>query len=228
MWFASSKTSSLYGKAYFDEHYQHDPQRELMYDIERRRLEAFCPGGRILDIGCGLGGLLDRFDRERWQLCGVEVSDYAAQIARGKGIFIRDYLYAYDYPLEFFDAVVFRGTIQHLDEPLRAIRKCVDLLKHGGVMAFLATPNTGSLCYRLFENLPALDPPRNLVLMSDVMLANILRNLGMSILDVQYPYWGTPYANPVSDVLSFARALVGNWRPFAWPGNMMELYARKP
>jgi hypothetical protein len=56
---------------------------------------------------------------------------------------------------------------------------------------------------------------------------NILKNLGLKDIEVVKPYWGTPYANPVMDLVKFVLRLFGVKTKFAWPGSMMEIYARK-
>ena len=95
-------------------------------------------------------------------------------------------------------------------------------------MVFLATPNTGSICYRLFQELPMLDPPRNYLLVSDRILSQILRNLGMNVIKMHFPYKETPYASPVRDIARFALRCLGVRTKFAFWKNVMECYARKP
>lgn len=129
---------------------------------------------------------------------------------------------------ETVDLVVYRGTFQHLDEPLRSIKQSIELLRPGGFMVFLATPNAGSLCYRIFQDLPALDPSRNFCILSSKTLCQILKNFGMEVEDVYYPYLGTPYAKPVMDHLKFIARIMGVKTKFAFWGNMLEIYARKP
>ncbi|MCJ7797176.1 MAG: class I SAM-dependent methyltransferase, partial [Thermoleophilia bacterium] len=126
-----------------------------------------------------------------------------------------------------FDAIVLRGTLQHLDRPMFILWQAHRMLKPDGVLAVLATPNTGSLCFRLFQRVPALDPVRNFIPMSAQGLMNALENCGFTTRRVVYPYWGTPYARPFSDAMRFAMALLGLYRPFSWPGNMMEVWSTK-
>lgn len=212
----------LYPPSYYRLHYRTDPRREAMYRQERDRiLRRVRASGRILDVGCAVGGFLDCFD-DHWEKWGIEPATYAAHRCIEKGIRL------IDPPIEptgYWDVIVFRGSLQHVDRPLPYLAEAREALRPGGLLAILATPNTHSLPYRLFRRLPALDPPRNFFVPSDAMLINALRNLRFRVLDVRYPYWGTPYASPARDALRFAMALAGFYRPFAWPGNMMEIYA---
>jgi hypothetical protein len=81
--------------------------------------------------------------------------------------------------------------------------------------------------YRLFQDLPALDPSRNFVVFSDKVLRQCLENLGFRSVEFEYPYLGTPYASPLRDHARFVLQLVGVKRPYAFWRNMMECYARR-
>lgn len=148
--------------------------------------------------------------------------------ARGRGIIVKDYEFGYEYPDENFDVIVFRGTIQHLDTPFAVIKKCVTLLKSGGLMAFLSTPNCNSICYRLFGSLPFLTPELNFLIPSDTMLRNALTNFGLEVMEIRYPYLETPYARPFRDHLFFVLRCFGVPVKFAFWRNIMEMYAIKP
>ncbi|UYN89896.1 MAG: class I SAM-dependent methyltransferase [Anaerolineales bacterium] len=217
-------TASLYPASYFIGHaYADDPRRKAMKAQEAARIKArlSVASGSVLDVGCGIGDFLaEHF--AAWEKFGTEVSEYAFRQAAKRGIRAVDA----GIPMEW-DLVVWRGTFQHLDEPMGMLRECIEEMKPGALIAFLATPNTNSLVYKLFGDLPALDAPRNFVIPSDKMLANILKNLGLKDIEVVKPYWGTPYANPVMDLVKFVLRLFGVKVKFAWPGSMMEIYARK-
>ena len=126
-----------------------------------------------------------------------------------------------------FDLVIYRGTIQHIEEPIRSIKDGIRWLKPDGIMVFLATPNAGGICYRLFQDLPMLDPERNFLIFSDRVLRPVLSNLGMGVIDVVFPYWDTPYRAWPADMLKFAARLCGLRVQFAFWGNVFECYARK-
>ena len=191
-----------------------------MYAQEIARLKDKFPdhmrGGTILDIGCGVGDWQAHLHGS-WMKYAVEPDTYAAEIARGKGIYVSDY----DYADESFDVIVFRGTIQHIENPFEILRKAAGLLRHGGLLVFLATPNTNSPMYKRTGTLPALDPPRNWWIPDDLSLGNVLNNLGFTNIEFYYPY-GKPYARPVVD---FIRYLFG--KPSAFPRSMMECYGTK-
>ena len=220
---------TLYGQRYFrkygfDSNSLEYTARKTMYSQEFERVQRFVSAGSVLDVGCGTGEFLDYFIPEKWIRYGIEPVQFARDAATARGV---DFDIEKIFP-QTIDLVIFRGTFQHMDEPLATIKRCIGFLKPGGYLIFLATPNIGSLMYRLFEELPALDPPRNFCLVSDRILKQILSNFGLTVVDVVFPYFNTPYAQPMRDVVLFCARFFGVKRKFAFFRNMMEIYARKP
>lgn len=216
----------LYDQSYFfDRSYGRDLAREKMYAQEQARLVQRCYFGNILDVGCGMGYFLETLD-DRFTKYGVEPSEYASNKAREKGVLIVPSINILDF--NSFDAVVFRGTLQHINTPIQDLNHAARILKHGGTLAILATPDADSLVYKIWGQLPALDAPRNWVVFGHRDLVNILKRLGFVDIEVIHPYWGGPYARPLRDIWNFFVSLFCGYRKFAFPGNMMEIYARKP
>ena len=218
-------SADLYSEDYFtDRHSGQDTRREESYAQEIARIRSYALSGKVLDVGCGTGAFLHHFDENAWEKYGIEVSAYASREAEKQGI----RMIGYEYRPDFFDLIVMRGVLQHLDKPLWTIQACRNMLKPGGLLVFLATPNTNSPMYRLFGELPMLDSERNFVLFSDTMLRQILTNLGLHVIRFEYPYLQSPYAKPVSDHLKFFLRFFGLKSQFAFWRNMMECYARRP
>jgi SAM-dependent methyltransferase len=216
--------SYLYEREYFEQYYN-DPKRAKMYLLEHKRiLEYFPNGGTILDVGCGVGGFLSVFD-DRWTKYGVEPSEFARDIAAKKNITILHSIDIVDF--EQFDVVVFRGSLQHINFPMASLVHAARSLKPGGLLVILATPDIDSLVYKLWGRLPALDAPRNWILFGGKFLSNILQRLEFEQIKILHPYLNTPYANPISDFFKFFISIFFGWRPFAFPGNQMEIYAVK-
>jgi len=177
----------FFGSDYFTV-YGNDPNRLQMYLAERARIESYKPSGRILDIGCGIGAFLDEFPKDKWDRYGVDISQHAIDKARERGIRVNDIEHSYEYPPEYFDVIVFRGSLQHLPCPFKTIQDCIMLMAPGALMVFLATPNTNSPYFRRFGTLPILTPNINILQPSDVMMRHALQNLGLEVLDIRFPY----------------------------------------
>jgi 2-polyprenyl-3-methyl-5-hydroxy-6-metoxy-1,4-benzoquinol methylase len=115
---------------------------------------AHRPRGRLLDVGCGHGLLLDEARKRGYEVVGLELSRAAAEYARSLGLDVREW------PLEAFghasngdspgtfDAIVLADVLEHLDDPVAAIAQCASLLRPGGVLC-VVTPDPTSVTARL-------------------------------------------------------------------------------
>ena len=215
---------SLYDESYFLTRLGNDPKRQKSFEQEREFLKRYINQGCLLDVGCSTGEFIEAL---QWDgpCYGMEVSELAIKHASAKGIRFDRNLLNSDC---FFDLIVFRGTIQHIDTPFLYIKKGYQALKPGGFMAFLATPNAHSIYYKLWNTLPFLDPPRNYYIPSDKELLNALKNFGFVLVDIRYPYIGSPYASYLKDHLRFLLKCLGFAVKFPFWRNMMDLIVQKP
>jgi 2-polyprenyl-3-methyl-5-hydroxy-6-metoxy-1,4-benzoquinol methylase len=110
-------------------------------------ISPFAPGGRLLDVGCGPGLLLDEARRRGYDTLGLELSRASAEHARDAlGLDVRELAledFADDSYLPGFDVVVLADVIEHLDDPVGAIARCRALLRPGGVLC-IVTPDPAS------------------------------------------------------------------------------------
>ncbi|PJE81445.1 hypothetical protein COU58_02500 [Candidatus Pacearchaeota archaeon CG10_big_fil_rev_8_21_14_0_10_32_42] len=216
--------ANLYGAEYEKYRVSKCDSRKLMYIQELGRiskLRNLARGGRILDIGCGQGEFLELFNSE-WEKWGIEINPISKKVCLSKHILINKTL-----KNNFFDIIIFRGTIQHIPNPFEWIKKSYHLLKKGGMIIFLATPNTESVYYRLFKELPMLDEKYNFLLPSEKILRQTLKNFGYRDIKFYFPYRETPYARR-DDLLKFVLKFFGFRKlNFAFPRNILECYALK-
>lgn len=147
------KTRELYAKYrdMRDEDYLSEEKgRRLSARIILGRIMKFKPGGRLLDIGCAAGLLLDEAKKSGWETAGVELSRWAAGIAREKfklDVF-EGLLKEAKYPARHFDVVVMTDVIEHLPDPRGTLREVRNILKPDGILC-VSTPDVGSLASRL-------------------------------------------------------------------------------
>jgi 2-polyprenyl-3-methyl-5-hydroxy-6-metoxy-1,4-benzoquinol methylase len=105
--------------------------------------------GAVLDVGCATGVFLDVLAGEGWRTHGVEIADDAARRARARGhaVIGRRLEDLAGTPARF-DLVTLWDVIEHLENPLDALRRCHALLSPGGRLV-LTTPDASSLAARL-------------------------------------------------------------------------------
>jgi SAM-dependent methyltransferase len=114
----------------------------------RRLLRLIPPGGRLLDVGCGHGLLLDEARAAGFEAEGLELSRDAAAHARDVlGLTVHEHPLA-QHTADPYDAIVLADVIEHLDDPLAALDDCVRLLAPGGVLC-VVTPDPSSRTARL-------------------------------------------------------------------------------
>jgi len=112
------------------------------------RIERSLSPGRLLDLGCWTGSLMEAARRRGWAPVGIEPSRWAAAEARRRGFEVAgNDLFAHQLPPHSFRLVVMGDVLEHLTEPLRALRTVRDLLEPEGGL-FLTVPNAGSLVAR--------------------------------------------------------------------------------
>jgi 2-polyprenyl-3-methyl-5-hydroxy-6-metoxy-1,4-benzoquinol methylase len=128
--------------AHYDSWLQEEHRRDALW---RRRLKKFLPHrakGNLLDIGAGIGQFLHHAQPLFTQVAGTEVSESAVRIAKKK--YGMD-LYTgqaeeLDLPLSSFDNITLFHVLEHVSDPARLIRRCLELLRPQGVLA-IAVPN---------------------------------------------------------------------------------------
>lgn len=104
-----------------------------------RSLAGMLPAeARVLDAGCGTGGLLRRLGETHpaWQLTGLDSSPLACELARqrtGREI-IQGAVAALPFAAAAFDAVVSCDVVCQVNDPAAVVREFHRCLKPGGVM----------------------------------------------------------------------------------------------
>ena len=104
--------------------------------------------GKYLDIGCGNGRLLDLFRKDGWNVHGLELSQFLADKIKehlGIEVTVANFL---DYESkERYNLVTLRHVLEHLPDPILAMKKINNLLEEGGT-AELEFPNIEGLSLR--------------------------------------------------------------------------------
>jgi SAM-dependent methyltransferase len=106
-------------------------------------------GGRLLDVGCGHGLLLDEARRRGFDVVGLELSRTAARHARETlGLDVREVPLEEFGAWDGFDVVVLADVLEHLDDPVAAVERCARLLRPDGALC-VVTPDPSSLTARV-------------------------------------------------------------------------------
>jgi SAM-dependent methyltransferase len=118
-----------------------------------QHLKAWKPQGRFLDIGCATGFFLNGVAKNcDWEVYGQELGKDAVAYARKKlGLNVKNVpLEKTGFPNNFFDFIHFNNVLEHVTNPLAAMKEVARILKPGRRL-FLAVPN-GAVNRRSFKN----------------------------------------------------------------------------
>jgi 2-polyprenyl-3-methyl-5-hydroxy-6-metoxy-1,4-benzoquinol methylase len=161
------------------------PLRRSAFDFSVMYL-SFLPGGRLLEIGCGNGVMLEGMADLGWEVEGVDFDPAAVDTCRRRGLNTKlGTLEDQQYPSNSYDAVTMSHLIEHVHEPLNLLIECHRILKPGGQLS-LVTPNVASAGHQFYG--PSwfhLDPPRHLRIFSVAALEMLLRKAGFRNIKIR-------------------------------------------
>lgn len=137
--------SALYREGYFRLRGGAEQLRLKRHPVLRglaARVRRYVPSGRLLDVGAARGPFVRAARAEGLDASGVELSEHDARIARDAGLPVRQGDFAtMDLPRGAYDAVTLFDVVEHLPDPLAALRQAAHVLQGGGYL-FVITGNT--------------------------------------------------------------------------------------
>jgi 2-polyprenyl-3-methyl-5-hydroxy-6-metoxy-1,4-benzoquinol methylase len=176
---------------------------------ERRSLPWYGEG-RLLDFGCGGGEFLCRMRDQGWKVTGMDASLEVVRELRER-LGLRAYAGTLPHPKlhpNTFDVVCMWSSLEHVHQPLEALRAAYRLLTPGGRL-YLTVPNFESWPYRWFRhNWFGLELPRHLTHFTASTLRTMVEVAGFRIQMmrmVAHPEWLRRSARTA------IRAGQGNW-----------------
>ena len=107
-----------------------------VFETRLQTFEPYRPGGRILDVGSGDGSFLKVAAEAGWNAVGIERSHMIARLSQqrsGQPVVEGS---ATGLPIggESFEVVVLWDVLEHIDDPLRALREAGRVVKKGGLV----------------------------------------------------------------------------------------------
>jgi SAM-dependent methyltransferase len=157
------------------------PRRRADMDYAAMHLRAR-PGARLLEVGCGGGGLLQVLRQLGWDAEGVDFDEAAVARARQRGLTVHlGTVAAQHYPDGHFQAIVMSHVIEHVHDPRGLLRECRRVLADGGRLVAV-TPNAASWAHARFgPHWFGLEPPRHLLLFDTGNLRRLAEEVGFQV-----------------------------------------------
>ncbi len=177
----------------------------FMPKVELRRKKIFKPRAefvknkfsksiskmRVGDIGAGVGIFIEEL--KKLSLSGLDIeaiepSNYMAKICREKNIFVRqsmlenlvDKIVPYDLLTSF-------ELFEHLQNPLKFLKDCSNLLNPGGYLYMTTLNSHGFDIQVLWEKSNSIFPPHHLNFFNPISMKNILKIIGFKNIEIDTP-----------------------------------------
>lgn len=157
------------------------------WNVRKETLARHKQAGVLLDLGCSSGSFLTSMRGRSWNLYGIEMSPESANVAAinsGGEIFVGTILNA-PFGQEMFDVVTCFDVLEHLQEPVKVMKKVAGWLKPNGIF-FVQVPNIDSAEARIFGRYwQGLELPRHLFHYSPDSLRRVAEIAGLDELSIE-------------------------------------------
>ena len=136
-------------------------------EIEERIMISLLPkssGGRLLDVGCGVGTISLELQKKGFKVYGIDLSSVAIEKAKEKDINAvqcdvdKDGIPFND---NYFDVVWAGDVVEHVFDPIFLLKEMSRVLKPTG-KALLTTPNNMNIFIRTYIFLTGKSPQSNI------------------------------------------------------------------
>lgn len=178
-------------------------------------------GATVLDVGCGDGKL--RVARPDLTVYGYEPNAEDSKRARARGTL--DY---HGGPKPAIDVLFLMDVVEHMGNPHADVDQWLGHLRPGGLV-IVECPDFWSPMAQLYgDRFRLLHDPDHVSLFTTESLVRMLRDLGVMIEDVAFPYYGGVYdtADNAERLTSWYLDRGSDLSPPA-PGNMVAVRGRK-
>ncbi len=166
-------------------------------------LNRHADGHELLEVGSGGGDFLVAAQRAGWNVRAVEYSEEMVEAVRehlGFDVRVGD-LQPGIWPHGEFDTVVLWAVLEHLPEPLEALRTAADYLRPGGTVLLTIPTRDAAERGKFFgEHWALLDLPRHLHFFHRSTLATLCERAGLTLVDYRTPLIETAWCYLASSV----------------------------
>jgi SAM-dependent methyltransferase len=164
-------------------------KEERFVEYEALLANMFSRPGRVLDVGCNAGELLQLFQQRGWSVAGVEASPGPAAYAQ-KTLHSTIWQGPVEQVLpaeEQFDLITMCHVLEHIEHPAQVLQRLRSALLPGGAM-LIEVPNAGDLWLRVWGGLyRPLCPGDHVSFFDANSIRRLLEEQRFSVLDLISP-----------------------------------------
>jgi 2-polyprenyl-3-methyl-5-hydroxy-6-metoxy-1,4-benzoquinol methylase len=181
---------------YYSKHFQYTAGMQNKKRISKRSFEIvhklmkLNPKGKtLLDIGSGLGFLLEAAKQNGLIPEGIEPSTSLALTTKNYNVYNGTFQkYVTKFPKKKFDFITLIHVIEHVKDPHVLIKDAVKKLNNNGIL-LIETPNINSHLYKTeLESFTFLTPPDHLWIFSINSISKLFNNNSFDITATTYSY----------------------------------------
>lgn len=212
------------GNPYIDvagSYFRHDDpglKRDAGTILARKAESLLGRRGRLLELGCGPGDVLDGARAAGWSVAGIDMTAAFAEAGRARGIPIEVSSVEESQVLNEvgeFDVVLLAAILEHVYAPASVLERVRNVLRPGGII-FIDVPNECSLFtfvanayqrVRLRDwvvNMSPTFPPFHVVGFCPASLTFLLDRVGFRVAEMSTHAWDVP----TEDLARFERVAV--------------------
>jgi len=186
-------TATVYSEDYFSGarngfgYVDYENDKAAMKSVFQRFLaliQLYAPQkGSLLDIGTASGYFLELARHNGWEASGLEISEYAAEIAQKKGLRVKNgTLLTSNLEKNSFDAITLWDVFEHFQDPVENIKIIAESLRPEGIIA-INSPDFNSLFARIMgKNWHSLIPPEHIYYFNPANTKKLLEKYGFKII----------------------------------------------
>lgn len=127
---------------------KYDKWKEYLHNVFKKRVQDILrhkKKGKALDVGASLGYFVDELSFAGFSAEGLEPSADAIKLARSRGLRMhKGYLGTKKLPSNSYDVIVLNHTLEHIKDPIQAIKDIYKLLRPNGIVC-IESPNFASI-----------------------------------------------------------------------------------
>jgi len=139
--------------------------------------------GKLFDVGAATGFFINLAKEYGFSVSGVEISDFAADIARKRGFDVKTGVLEFkEIDKESFDVITMLDVIEHMPDPEVSLQISNKILKSGGLLV-INTPDSGSIYSKMMgKNWHLLIPPEHIHLFNKDGIKKLLQRNGFELV----------------------------------------------
>ena len=168
----------------------YDRDKESTKEFFTRHLDKFESYGKnkkIFDIGAATGFFLDLARSKGWIVSGSEISEFAANKAKNRGLDVyKGNLLDYSCDNKF-DVVTMWDVFEHIEDPAKYLEKINKMLDKDGLLSINTVDISSLYAYIRGKKWHMLIPPEHIYYFSKKNLKILLEKHGFEVLEFSKP-----------------------------------------